>query len=105
LTNVNIQQHRSSRKKVSGRLELEHAKVNWSLSIHEDDLPADYKARGKRYFREILIDGIPYRLDEGMEDLHSSCYREILSGYGPGINEATPSIKLCHTIRELSSQL
>ena len=70
---------------MSGTLEMEHAKVKWTLSINEDDLPADYKARGKRYFRKILIDGIPYRLDEGMKNLHTECYREILAGNGPSI--------------------
>ena len=35
-----IQIDHYSRKKVSGRLEMEYAKVKWTLSINEDDLPA-----------------------------------------------------------------
>ena len=94
-----------NRKKAGGRLEMENAIVQWNLSVDEEDLPAGSRANGKKYYRQLLIDGTSYRLDEGMEDLHTACYREILSGYGPGINEAAHSIKLCHMIRELASQL
>jgi UDP-N-acetyl-2-amino-2-deoxyglucuronate dehydrogenase len=94
-----------NRKKSRGSLELERATVNWSLSIDELDLPPDYIASGKRYYRQLLINGQSYKLDEGMEDLHTSCYREILAGHGPGIADAAPSIILCHTIRKLATQL
>ncbi len=96
---VQINQH--SRKKVSGNLELENANVHWTLSIDGKDLPADCIANGKRFYRQLKIDGQAYRLDEGMEELHTACYREILSGKGPGIEDASASIKLCHMIREL----
>jgi UDP-N-acetyl-2-amino-2-deoxyglucuronate dehydrogenase len=49
----------------------------------------------------MLINGQVFRLDEGMENLHTECYREILAGNGPGIKDAAPSIALCHTIRML----
>jgi hypothetical protein len=32
------------RKKVSGRLEMQHVKVNWTPGINDDDLPAAPKS-------------------------------------------------------------
>jgi len=91
-----------SKKKATGMLELQHASVSWMLSIDQDDLPEDCIQNGKRYHRQLLIDGVEYRLDSGMEDLHTACYREILSGSGPGLQDAAPSIRVCHMINELS---
>ncbi len=94
----------TAKKKAAGKLDMEQATVNWSLSIDENDLPKEIKDSGKKYYRQLLVDGKSYRLDDGMEDLHTACYREILAGKGPGLEDAAPSIKLCHMIRELASQ-
>jgi UDP-N-acetyl-2-amino-2-deoxyglucuronate dehydrogenase len=96
-----VQLEHYSRKKVRGKLELERARVKWSLSIDGKDLPGECTGSGKRFFRQLLIDEVPYRLDEGMENLHTACYKEILSGNGPDIEDAAASILLCHMIREL----
>src|SRR5689334_6365945 len=37
--------------KASGILELKRARVNWMLSINENDLPAEARSKGKRTFR------------------------------------------------------
>ncbi len=92
-----------SRKKISGFLSLERANVEWSLSIDEGDLPLECIEKNTRYYRELLIDDQSYRLDEGMEKLHTACYREILAGNGPGIIEAAPSIELCHKISAMAA--
>ena len=90
------------RGKVSGHLELRNARVKWMLSIDENDLPGDNKESGKRFFRQLNINGISLRLDDGMEGLHTACYKEILAGNGPGIVDASPSIELCNRIQRMA---
>jgi UDP-N-acetyl-2-amino-2-deoxyglucuronate dehydrogenase len=86
---------------VNGKLYLRKAEVNWTLSTDPSRLPESAKEQGKKTFREINIDGQELRLDEGLEELHTKCYQEILMGKGPGINEAAPSILLCHLLVNL----
>jgi UDP-N-acetyl-2-amino-2-deoxyglucuronate dehydrogenase len=88
-------------KRAAGFLELERANVQWTLSVDKSELPRECIAANKNSFRQMLINGTPIRLDEGMENLHTACYREILSGKGTGIMDATASIKLCYTLRML----
>jgi UDP-N-acetyl-2-amino-2-deoxyglucuronate dehydrogenase len=77
-----VELHQYNKKKASGMMELRDASVSWMLSVDENDLPSDSIQNGRRYHRKLLIDGVEYRLDNGMEDLHTACYREILSGSG-----------------------
>ena len=87
----------------SGTLEFAHANVRWFLSLNADHLPNDVKTRGARTYRSILVDGEESEFSEGFTDLHTETYRDILSGGGFGLNDATPSISLVHTIRTSSS--
>lgn len=86
---------------VNGKLYLRKAEVNWTLSTDSLRLPESVKELGKKTFRELNIDGQEFRLDDGLEELHTQCYREILLGRGPGIIEAAPSIILCHQLTNL----
>ncbi|MFN7603447.1 MAG: Gfo/Idh/MocA family protein, partial [Bacteroidota bacterium] len=40
-----------------GSLQLEKARVNWSLSINENHLPGEVKAKGKRTYRSLKMNG------------------------------------------------
>lgn len=83
----------------AGFLELERARVKWFLSINEEHIPKDVKAAGKRTFRSLKMDGNEIEFSDGFTDLHTTSYRQILSGNGFGLNDARPSIELAHLIR------
>lgn len=87
-----------------GYLELERARVKWSLSINYDHLPADVKATGKRTYRTLKIENQELEFSEGFTDLHTTSYQGILNGHGFGINDARPSIELVHKIRSQFSR-
>lgn len=86
----------------SGTLEFAHADVKWFLSVNASYLPEDVKRRGARTYRSILVDGEESEFSEGFTDLHTETYRDILSGGGFGLDDATPSISLVHTLRTSS---
>lgn len=83
----------------SGYIELERARVNWKLSINADHLPADVKAKGKRTFRSLTLEGSEIEFSEGFTDLHTLSYQEILKGNGFGLADARPSVELAYNIR------
>lgn len=83
----------------SGYIELERARVNWKLSINADHLPADVKAKGKRTFRSLTLEGNEIEFSEGFTDLHTLSYQEILKGNGFGLADARPSVELAYNIR------
>lgn len=82
-----------------GYLELERARVKWALSIDHTLLPADMMANGQTTYRSIRIDGHEVEFSEGFTDLHTEVYRRTLDGRGFGLDDARPSITLCHDIR------
>lgn len=85
--------------KASGIIELKKARVNWMLSINENDLPAEAKAKGKRTFRSLMMNGNEIEFSDGFTELHTKSYSEILAGKGFGLSDARPSIELAHEIR------
>jgi UDP-N-acetyl-2-amino-2-deoxyglucuronate dehydrogenase len=87
-----------------GYLELERARVNWKLSINADHLPEEVKAKGKRTYRSLTLEGKEIEFSEGFTDLHTLSYQEILQGKGFGLEDARPSIKLAHEIRNSQPQ-
>jgi UDP-N-acetyl-2-amino-2-deoxyglucuronate dehydrogenase len=84
----------------SGSLELARAKINWSLSINEDHLPAEVKKAGKRTYRSLKMNGTEIEFSDGFTELHTLSYKEILAGRGFGLEEARPSIKLAYQLRD-----
>jgi UDP-N-acetyl-2-amino-2-deoxyglucuronate dehydrogenase len=86
----------------AGYLELERARVQWDLSINYDNVPADLRAKGKRTYRSLLMEGEEIEFSDGFTDLHTRSYEQILSGQGFGLEEARPSIELVHKIRNHS---
>ncbi len=85
--------------KAAGYLELEHARVQWLLSIDKNDLPSECREKGKRTYRSITIDGEEIEFSEGFTDLHTEVYRRTLAGQGFGLEDTRPSIALAHNIR------
>ena len=83
-----------------GRLEFDHARVGWFLSVNAEHLPATVRAQGQRTYRSLLLGDDEIEFSEGFTDLHSESYRRILAGEGFGLDEARPSIELVHSIRE-----
>ncbi len=89
----------SDSQRMSGFIELEHARVRWFLSVDSYDLPAQVKANGRITYRSITVDGKEIEFSEGFTDLHTRVYEETLAGRGFGIAAARPSIQLTYAIR------
>lgn len=83
-----------------GFLQLEKARVNWSLSINENHLPGEVEAKGKRTYRSLKMNGEEIEFSDGFTELHTSSYKEILAGRGFGLAEAKPSIELAYKLRQ-----
>lgn len=83
----------------TGFIELERAKVNWTLSIDYLKIPQEVRSRGKRTYRSLTMDGEEIEFSDGFTELHTKSYQAILSGEGFGLEEARPSITLAHQIR------
>jgi UDP-N-acetyl-2-amino-2-deoxyglucuronate dehydrogenase len=98
-TAYDVHIHHSDPQRMSGFLELEHARVRWYLSIDHNDLPFPVRPGARSTYRSISIDGQEVEFTEGFADLHTRVYQETLAGNGFGIDEARPSIELVHRIR------
>jgi UDP-N-acetyl-2-amino-2-deoxyglucuronate dehydrogenase len=88
----------------AGTLDLERARINWSLSINEDHLPAEIKSKGKRTYRSLKMDGEEIEFSDGFTELHTMSYKKILAGRGFGLEEARPSIKLAYQLRQTKGE-
>ncbi len=87
-------------KRTEGTLILQHAKVNWMLSVDSNDLPEKEKNEGKRTFRSMTLEGKEIEFSDGFTDLHTKSYSEILVGNGFGLSESSESIEIAHKIRK-----
>lgn len=83
--------------KAKGILQLEHAKVNWFLSIDRKDLKG-LTDTGQSY-RSIKIDHDELEFSKGFENLHTLSYQKIIEGEGFDIDQATQSIDLVYALR------
>ena len=92
---VHIHEH----DRASGYLELERARVRWFLSINEEVLPEDIKAKGQRTYRSITIEGEELEFSGGFTDLHNRVYESIIEGNGYGLEDARQAIEIVHEIR------
>jgi UDP-N-acetyl-2-amino-2-deoxyglucuronate dehydrogenase len=91
--------HHSDSERMSGFLELEHARVRWFLSVDHNDLPYIVTPGIRSTYRSIIIDGQEVDFSEGFTDLHTRVYQETIAGHGSGIEDARPSIELVYRIR------
>ena len=87
--------------KAAGFIELQHANVQWFLSIDGKDLPKETVEKGKPTHRSITIDGKELEFTEGFTDLHTKIYEDIIKGNGFGIETARQSIEAAYDIRHL----
>ena len=94
--------HLHEHDRAAGFLQLERARVRWFLSIDENTLPADVRAKGQRTFRSLKMEGHEIEFSEGFKDLHTTSYRNILDGNGFGLSESIQSIDLVHQIRTIT---
>ena len=91
--------HIHTHDRAAGYFEFEKAKVRWFLSINAETLPEDVRAKGKRTYRSINIEGEELEFSDGFTDLHTLSYRDILNGGGFRIDEARAAIEIVHNIR------
>lgn len=75
-------------QEAAGMLTLEHADVDWYLSI----APGEPR-------RTMTIDGEPVDLSAGFQDLHAANYRAILDGGGVGPLEASRAIAVIEHLK------
>jgi len=87
--------HLYEKQKAGGFIELEHANVQWFLSIDKSDLPSAEQST----LRSITLDGEEINFSAGFTELHTRIYEEILIGNGFRIQDSRPSIELVHNIR------
>ncbi len=94
-----IRLYHSDSYRMSGYIELEHARVRWFLSVHPNDLVLANAPQGKNTYRSITVDGKEVEFSEGFTELHTRVYEETLAGRGFGIADARQSIELTHQLR------
>ncbi|MEO5893872.1 MAG: Gfo/Idh/MocA family oxidoreductase [Ferruginibacter sp.] len=91
--------HIHTHDRAAGYLELEKARVRWFLSINEETIPAEARAKGKTTYRSIIIEGREMEFSDGFTDLHTTSYEGILSDEGFRIGETKSAIEIVHDIR------
>jgi len=93
--------HLREQRRGAGFIELERARVRWLLSAERDDLPFVAQPGQRTSFRSMVVDGQEIEFTDGVADLHTRAYEEVLAGRGFGIADARPSIELVHRIRSM----
>jgi UDP-N-acetyl-2-amino-2-deoxyglucuronate dehydrogenase len=83
----------------SGTLILEKANVTWFLSIDYNQVPDEVKAKGKRTFRTLNMEGKEIEFSDGFTELHTESYKDILAGNGFGVLESKRAIEIVSQIR------
>ena len=91
--------HVHTHDRAAGYLEFDRARVRWFLSINEDVLPDEIKAKGQRTYRSISIEGEELEFSTGFTDLHTKVYQDIIDGKGYGLSDARQAIEIVHNIR------
>ncbi|MEK6780149.1 MAG: Gfo/Idh/MocA family oxidoreductase [Bacteroidota bacterium] len=99
-----VETKKMTKDSATGFIEFEYARVNWNLSINYEDIPDGIRAKGKRTFRLLTMDGEEIEFSDGFTELHTKSYEAILNGQGFGLTEAKPSIELVHQIRKSRQQ-
>lgn len=94
--------HYSDSSTAGGYLEYEKARVRWMLSIDENTLPEDVRARGLRTYRSIKIGSDEFEFSGGFTDLHDKSYKAILEGNGFGLEDNRVAIETVSAIRNLT---
>jgi UDP-N-acetyl-2-amino-2-deoxyglucuronate dehydrogenase len=91
--------HHLTNDSAGGLLELKSARVRWFLSINYDHIPTEIRAKGKRTYRSLTMEGQEIEFSDGFTDLHTLSYQHILNGNGFGLKDARTSIQTVYDIR------
>ena len=91
--------HIHTHDRASGYLEFEKARVRWFLSINNEVLPDEIKAKGQRTYRSMTIEGEELEFSDGFTGLHTRVYEGIIAGDGYGIEDARKAIEIVHEVR------
>ena len=83
----------------AGLLYLATARVRWFLSINAEHLAAARHLSGAHSYRSMTVNGREIEFSDGLADLHTESYREILAGRGFGLDVAREAIHTVHQIR------
>jgi UDP-N-acetyl-2-amino-2-deoxyglucuronate dehydrogenase len=86
-------------KRMSGFLELEHARVRWFLSVDAEDLPFVAQPGIKTTYRSIKVNGQEIEFSDGFTNLHTRVYERTLQGVGFRISDIRPATELAYHIR------
>ncbi len=97
--------HLREKDKSAGYLEFEKARVRWYLSIDENSLPKEVRAKGQRTYRSITVNAEEIEFSTGFTELHTDSYKEILNGNGFGLLDAKQSIEIVHDIRNFELEI
>ncbi len=84
-----------------GFLKLAKADVQWTLSIDRSLLPASAIQQNKTTFRSIQIDGDEFEFSEGFTELHQTVYKQVLDGFGYGLEDARSAIRIVEMMRKM----
>jgi len=99
--------HYADPRRVTGYLRMERARVKWFLSTAFEDAqklnPNGRHDNGA--IRGLTVDGQAVDLSTNFRDLHGAVYRKTLAGEGHGIEDARPSITLCHKIQQIKDKV
>lgn len=96
---INNKVHYKSPSKASGFLEFEKARVQWFLSVDENDLPLPVRQQGKRTYRSLLLNNKEVEFSTGFTDLHTRIYENVIAGAGFGLHTCRPAIELTGNIK------
>ncbi len=97
--------HYSSRSTAAGYLEYERARVRWLLSIDEENIPAESRAKGMRTHRSITIGDQEFEFSGGFTDLHTRSYEAILDGKGFSLEDNRVATETVASIRNQTPNL
>jgi len=94
--------HLRTATRLAGYLEMERASVRWYLSIDPADLRESSPAGNGLVVRSLVIDGTEISFSEGLANLHTKVYEDILVGRGLSIEDARPSIEFVNSLRDIA---
>lgn len=91
--------HLHTHDRAAGYLEFDRARVRWFLSINYDTIPQEVRDRGLRTYRSLTIDDEEIEFSGGFTELHTTSYKDILTGGGFSLEETSQAIQTVFDIR------
>jgi UDP-N-acetyl-2-amino-2-deoxyglucuronate dehydrogenase len=95
--------HLRAEQRAAGFLVCGRAAVRWFLSVDGRDLPQ--AANGASTYRSLSLDDEEIDLSNGMADLHTRSYQEIVAGRGFDLRSVRPAIEIASTFNTAPIEL